>query len=75
MKLTNEQLHTLRHMLGINTPYDREPRDLAGRHEVYEALEAMARREYRPVEEQAAWMLKQALEAEGLLLGEADAVR
>lgn len=26
MDLTEEQLHTLRHMLGINTPYDRVPR-------------------------------------------------
>ena len=26
MNLTDDQLHTLRHMLGINTPYDREPK-------------------------------------------------
>ncbi len=26
MKLTNDQLDTLRHILGINTPYDRVPR-------------------------------------------------
>ncbi|MCB2218024.1 MAG: hypothetical protein KQH59_18330 [Desulfobulbaceae bacterium] len=26
MELTDKQLHTLRHMLGINKPYDREPR-------------------------------------------------
>lgn len=26
MNLTADQLETLRHMLGINTPYDREPR-------------------------------------------------
>jgi hypothetical protein len=26
MKLTKDQLHTLRHMLGINTPYDRIPK-------------------------------------------------
>ena len=26
MKFTDEQLHTLRHMLGINTPNDRSPR-------------------------------------------------
>jgi hypothetical protein len=26
MNLSEEQLHTLRHMLGVNTPYDREPR-------------------------------------------------
>ncbi|KKM80022.1 hypothetical protein LCGC14_1344040 [marine sediment metagenome] len=26
MKLTNDQLYTLRHMLGINTPYDRVPK-------------------------------------------------
>ncbi len=26
MDLTKDQLHTLRHMLGINTPHDRQPR-------------------------------------------------
>ena len=26
MNLTSDQLHTLRHMLGINTPWDKEPK-------------------------------------------------